>query len=89
MSPGTWLSDMTQERYEVREKKTSKKVLLNLLPFNFRPKVFRVNLLFVLIHPIWGGDGNNRNESMRYCCLCFWQRPRGLKAMGNVDSDSD
>lgn len=41
VSPGTWLSDMTQERYEVREKKTSKK------------------------------------------------RPRGLKAMGNVDSDSD
>lgn len=41
VSPGTWLSDMTQERYEVREKKTSKR------------------------------------------------KPRGLKAMGNVDSDSD
>lgn len=26
VSPGTWLSDMTQERYEVREKKASKKV---------------------------------------------------------------
>lgn len=26
VSPGAWLSDMCQERYEVREKKTSKKV---------------------------------------------------------------
>ena len=26
-SPGAWLSDLCQERYEVREKKTSKKVL--------------------------------------------------------------
>lgn len=24
--PGTWLSDLSQERYEVREKKSSKKV---------------------------------------------------------------
>ncbi|XP_051151660.1 uncharacterized protein LOC127265737 isoform X1 [Andrographis paniculata] len=39
--PGAWLSDLTMERYEVREKKVSKK------------------------------------------------RPRGLKAMGNMDSDSD
>ncbi|GAB4843729.1 hypothetical protein Ancab_013694 [Ancistrocladus abbreviatus] len=41
VSPGAWLSDMCQERYEVREKKTSKK------------------------------------------------RPRGLKAMGLLDSDSE
>ncbi|XP_061374722.1 uncharacterized protein LOC133316941 [Gastrolobium bilobum] len=41
VSPGTWLCDLTLERYEVREKKISKK------------------------------------------------RPRGLKAMGNMDSDSD
>ncbi|XP_052173582.1 uncharacterized protein LOC127788924 isoform X2 [Diospyros lotus] len=41
VSPGAWLSDMCQERYEVREKKNSKK------------------------------------------------RPRGLKAMGNMDSDSE
>lgn len=27
MSPGAWLTDMCQERYEVREKKSSKKVL--------------------------------------------------------------
>lgn len=26
VSPGAWLSDLCQERYEVREKKTSKKV---------------------------------------------------------------
>ncbi|XP_068339796.1 uncharacterized protein [Pyrus communis] len=39
--PGVWLSDLCQERYEVREKKTSKK------------------------------------------------RPRGLKAMGGIDSESD
>ncbi|KAL5563621.1 hypothetical protein UlMin_033368 [Ulmus minor] len=39
--PGTWLSDLCQERYEVREKKSSKK------------------------------------------------RPRGLKAMGSMDSDSE
>ncbi|KAE8660020.1 adenylylsulfate kinase family protein [Hibiscus syriacus] len=41
VSPGAWLTDMCQERYEVREKKSSKK------------------------------------------------RPRGLKAMGSVESDSD
>nr|GMD26118.1 uncharacterized protein LOC109152362 [Ipomoea batatas] len=41
VSPGTWLSDLCQERYEVREKKTSKK------------------------------------------------KPRGLKAMGSMESDSE
>ncbi|KAJ1430337.1 hypothetical protein SESBI_07828 [Sesbania bispinosa] len=41
VSPGAWLCDLTLERYEVREKKVTKK------------------------------------------------RPRGLKAMGNMDSDSD
>ncbi|CAH9103516.1 unnamed protein product [Cuscuta epithymum] len=41
VTPGTWLSDLCQERYEVREKKTSKK------------------------------------------------KPRGLKAMGSMESDSD
>ncbi|XP_022865357.1 uncharacterized protein LOC111385210 [Olea europaea var. sylvestris] len=41
VSPGTWLCDLTLERYEVREKKVSKK------------------------------------------------RPRGLKAMGNMESDSE
>ncbi|CAL1386124.1 unnamed protein product [Linum trigynum] len=41
VSPGTWLSDLTQERYEVREKKTAKR------------------------------------------------RPRGLKAMGGMESDSE
>ncbi|KAB2038823.1 hypothetical protein ERO13_D03G146500v2 [Gossypium hirsutum] len=41
VSPGTWLSDLCQERYQVREKKTSKK------------------------------------------------KPRGLKAMGSVESDSE
>ncbi|XP_058073757.1 uncharacterized protein LOC131222629 [Magnolia sinica] len=41
VSPGAWLSDLCQERYEVREKKSSKK------------------------------------------------RPRGLKAMGSMESDSD
>lgn len=41
VSPGAWLTDLCQERYEVREKKTSKR------------------------------------------------RPRGLKAMGSMDSDSE
>ncbi|XP_011011832.1 PREDICTED: uncharacterized protein LOC105116263 [Populus euphratica] len=41
VSPGAWLCDLTLERYEVREKKITKK------------------------------------------------RPRGLKAMGNIDSDSE
>ncbi|KAG8637317.1 uncharacterized protein LOC110601348 isoform X2 [Manihot esculenta] len=41
VSPGAWLTDLCQERYEVREKKTSKK------------------------------------------------RPRGLKAMGSMESDSE
>lgn len=27
MSPGAWLTDLCQERYEVREKKASKKVI--------------------------------------------------------------
>lgn len=27
VSPGAWLTDMCQERYEVREKRSSKKVL--------------------------------------------------------------
>ncbi|KAK4261770.1 hypothetical protein QN277_015893 [Acacia crassicarpa] len=40
MSPGAWLTNMCQERYEVREKKSN-------------------------------------------------QRPRGLKAMGSMESDSD
>ncbi|KAG4379341.1 hypothetical protein AAZX31_17G217100 [Glycine max] len=46
VSPGTWLCDLTLERYEVREKKISKKV------------------------------GEKK-------------RPRGLKAMGNMDSESE
>ncbi|EXB66897.1 hypothetical protein L484_019535 [Morus notabilis] len=45
VSPGAWLCDLTLERYEVREKKISKKDVL--------------------------------------------QRPRGLKAMGNMESDSE
>lgn len=28
MSPGAWLTDLCQERYEVREKKTTKKVCM-------------------------------------------------------------
>lgn len=31
VQPGTWLQDLCQERYEVREKKTSKKVFHLLL----------------------------------------------------------
>ena len=38
VQPGTWLQDLCQERYEVREKKTSKKVL-HLLSFITRPRV--------------------------------------------------
>lgn len=30
--PGSWLSDLCQERYEVREKKASKKVRFVLFP---------------------------------------------------------
>ena len=32
VSPGAWLSDLCQERYEVREKKASKKVLFFFWP---------------------------------------------------------
>lgn len=35
VSPGAWLTDMCQERYEVREKKSSKKVFFLLLDFAF------------------------------------------------------
>ncbi|KAK9290980.1 hypothetical protein L1049_009162 [Liquidambar formosana] len=57
VSPGAWLSDMCQERYEVREKKSSKKVLL------INKKSLFVGFLM--------------------------QRPRGLKAMGSMESDSE
>lgn len=35
VSPGAWLSDLCQERYEVREKKTSKKVFRYHLSLSF------------------------------------------------------
>ncbi|KAI8530999.1 hypothetical protein RHMOL_Rhmol11G0103500 [Rhododendron molle] len=51
--PGAWLCDLTLERYEVREKKISKKKAFLLM------------------------------------CFGAVQRPRGLKAMGNMESDSE
>lgn len=70
VSPGAWLTDMCQERYEVREKKSSKKVcdvLLNCAMYGLKVK---------------------------FCCLLMMmivkmQRPRGLKAMGSMESDSE
>lgn len=42
VSPGGWLCDLTLERYEVREKKVSKKVCFSLIPlFDFKFKNFR------------------------------------------------
>lgn len=37
MSPGAWLTDMCQERYEVREKKSTKKVVELELSHNLLP----------------------------------------------------
>ncbi|KAJ9695645.1 hypothetical protein PVL29_010900 [Vitis rotundifolia] len=84
VSPGAWLSDMCQERYEVREKKTSKKVILLyfLSPFLLRLLLF---LLFMVVSSNLGLVGY-------LCDLVFGfvlQRPRGLKAMGSMESDSE
>ena len=66
VSPGAWLCDLTLERYEVREKKITKKV----------PPIHE-HYLFSLLCPL---------HSISFVSM---QRPRGLKAMGNVDSDSE
>lgn len=42
VSPGAWLSDLCQERYEVREKKASKKVLVFLSCFYFALTVWLI-----------------------------------------------
>ncbi|KAK3024144.1 hypothetical protein RJ639_042828 [Escallonia herrerae] len=57
---GSWLCDLTLERYEVREKKISKK-----RAFYMRAEYDILRQYFTL------------------------QRPRGLKAMGNMESDSE
>ena len=54
MSPGAWLSDMCQERYEVREKKTTKKVIFSsFLPFLLLLLLFLLCLLR-WFHQIFG-----------------------------------
>lgn len=155
--PGAWLCDLTLERYEVREKKISKKVPLHgifVLRFVFLRKCFPANVLriplvcfgtaecwsqskifgvvnenalvfmkmftllklknvFPIITLLW--DHNRRfpsqcyhdfqdynqtheivsrylfffTESVFLMYLGAVQRPRGLKAMGNMESDSE
>lgn len=73
MSPGAWLTDMCQERYEVREKKSNKKVwcwccwICSKLSF----------------------CGNEDFSFWVLFCFGLMQRPRGLKAMGSMESDSE
>ncbi|RRT79954.1 hypothetical protein B296_00010572 [Ensete ventricosum] len=62
VSPGAWLCDLTLDRYEVREKKISKKVQVIKLT-TATPLILFLSVLL--------------------------QRPRGLKAMGNMESDSE
>lgn len=81
VSPGAWLSDMCQERYEVREKKTSKKVIF----LYFLSPFLLLFLLFMVVSSNLGLVGY-------LCDLVFGfvlQRPRGLKAMGSMESDSE
>lgn len=79
VSPGAWLTDMCEERYEVREKKNSKKVLdwslLDILDYIFSSRSFWYLTCFVFLSSF----------SFGYAM----QRPRGLKAMGSMDSDSE
>lgn len=82
VSPGAWLSDMCQERYEVREKKTSKKVIFL---YFLSPFLLLLFLLFMVVSSNLGLVGY-------LCDLVFGfvlQRPRGLKAMGSMESDSE
>lgn len=77
MSPGGWLSDLCQERYEVREKKTSKKVL----------KIFLS--AFTLLFDFTSMPDSDHRVWMSFLIFVFWQKPRGLKAMGTMESDSE
>lgn len=91
--PGTWLSDLCQERYEVREKKASKKVTLLRKCFGwFGMELF---MLFGLFPDQLNGGIDSDSDYMKIheneCNMgcVIMQRPRGLKAMGSIDSDSD
>lgn len=44
VSPGAWLSDMSQERYEVKEKQSFKKVNVNLLNMQILGVSFHLNI---------------------------------------------
>lgn len=50
VSPGAWLSDLCQERYEVREKKASKKVLTGFPRSSLYPLLCLFN---ALLHTVW------------------------------------
>lgn len=70
VSPGAWLTDMCQERYEVREKKSSKKVLVGLsfvldLYLYLYGLLFDTSSLFFLSHS---------SLCLRGCFLGMWCR---------------
>lgn len=88
MSPGAWLTDMCQERYEVREKKSSKKVCGNFLFFIFYLVFFLILLLIFFFFEILNDFWMNFYVSVFPVCLVK-QRPRGLKAMGSMESESE
>lgn len=56
VSPGSWLCELTLERYEVREKKVSKKVLYMLISLSLLNKFYN-NVLIDLL--------NNFSETSR------------------------
>ena len=89
VSPGAWLTDMCQERYEVREKKSNKKVRVWLVEwFCF---AFFVARSTIYIHHITNLHGFYAINNLLLTRFHFWmqQRPRGLKAMGSIESDSE
>ena len=76
--PGTWLCDLTLERYEVREKKVSKKVGGLECQYQLQTAARHYKSYIILM-----------KEFSHLIFYLILQRPRGLKAMHDMDSDSE
>lgn len=91
--PGAWLSDMSLERYEVREKKTSKKVLLHFCfgRFYFLFPFFRTLEMVGIGRKIWWRVGVRwelackiRTRGKYFFCDFFFPFPWRLKKEKSV-----
>jgi hypothetical protein len=82
VSPGTWLADLCPDRYDVRVKKSSKKVW-PFYQFHSSDPSIVIEIVFALLFV--------RDMKMMMVCVVFvlQRRARGLKAMGNMETDSD